>query len=170
MFSRYSKKRKSAGFSQPAELSDSELRVAAINLLSRREYSRHELFQKLEPRSQNEVQVHQLLDQLVQAGYQSDERFAESFLRSRINRGLGAMRIARELKDKGIEPDLIEQIMSSDTDWFQLAYESGLKKSQTLDFSEYKDKQKLFRYLAYRGFAMDQIQYALEQYLENHPV
>ena len=101
---------------------------------------------------------------MIEAGYQSDQRFAESFLRSRINRGLGHMRIERELRDKGIEVDLIEQVMSLDIDWFQLAYECGLKKSQALNFADYKDKQKLFRYLAYRGFAMDQIQYAIEQY------
>lgn len=172
MFSKYSSRKtnrqtsgnKSAGFYKPAELSDSELRVAAINLLSRREYSRHEMFQRLEPRSKDESQLQKLLDKLVEAGYQSDQRFAESFLRSRINRGLGQMRIARELKDKGIDSDLIEEMMSLDTDWFQLAYESGMKKSQSLDFNDYKDKQKLFRYLAYRGFSMDQIQYALEQY------
>jgi regulatory protein len=164
MFSKYSNSNKTTGFSKPVELSDSELRVAAINLLSRREYSRHELFQKLEPRSKNETQVPLLLDKLIESDYQSDQRFAESFLRSRISRGLGHMRIARELKDKGIDADLIEQVMSLDTDWFQLAYECGLKKSHSLNFSDYKDKQKLFRYLAYRGFAMDQIQYAIEQY------
>ena len=49
MFTKYSNSTKTAGYSKPAELSDSELRVAAINLLSRREYSRHELFQKLDP-------------------------------------------------------------------------------------------------------------------------
>lgn len=172
MFSKYSSRKtdrqtssnKSAGFYKPAELSDGGLRVAAINLLSRREYSRHEMFQKLESRSKDDSQLHQLLDRLAEAGYQSDERFAESFLRSRTNRGLGFMRISRELKDKGIDSDLIEQTMSADCDWFKLAYESGLKKSQALDLSDYKDKQKLFRYLAYRGFDMDQIKYALEQY------
>jgi len=164
MFSKYSNSTKAAGFSKPAELSDSALRVAAINLLSRREYSRHELFQKLEPRSKNESQIFKLLDKLIESGYQSDQRFAESFLRSRINRGLGNMRITRELKDKGIDVDLIEQVMSLDNDWFQLAYECGLKKSHSLNLADYKDKQKLFRYLAYRGFSMDQIQYALEQY------
>lgn len=155
---------KRSGYEKPAELSESELRVAAINLLSRREYSRHELFQKLNPRTSSETQVEKLLNRLEEAGYQSDQRFAESFLRSRINRGLGHMRIERELKDKGIDADLIAQVMSSDTDWFQLACDSGLKKSQSLDFADYKDKQKLFRYLAYRGFSMDQIQYAIEQY------
>lgn len=167
MFSRYSNQAKTKDFSPSKEISDSELRVAAINLLSRREHSRYELLKKLESRSQNEIQRHQLLDKLIQAGYQSDERFCESFLRSAINRGLGAIRISRELKDKGVEPYLIEQVMRSDTDWFQLAYESGLKKSQGLNLSEYKDKQKLFRYLAYRGFSMDEIQHALEQYLES---
>ncbi len=153
-----------SGYEKPAELSESELRVAAINLLSRREYSRHELFQKLSPRTSNESFVEQLLNRLEEAGYQSDQRFAESFLRSRINRGLGRMRIERELKDKGIDQYLIEELLAADIDWFELAYECGLKKSQSLDFADYKDKQKLFRYLAYRGFAMDQIQYALEQY------
>lgn len=168
MFNQYSKRSKSAGFSKPAELSDSELRVAAINLLSRREYSLHELFQKLEPRSQNEVQIHSLLEKLVEAGYQNDQRFAESFLRSRINRGLGPMRIQRELKEKGIDPHMIEQIFSDDIDWFQNAYESGLKKSQSLDLTDYKQKQKLYRYLAYRGFGMDQIKYAIELCEEAH--
>ncbi len=166
MFSNYSKRSQSAGFAKPAELSDSDLRVAAINLLSRREYSLHELFQKLEPRSKSETQVHNLLEKLVEAGYQSDQRFAESFLRSRINRGLGPMRIQRELKDKGINPHLIEQVFSEEIDWFHHAFESGLKKSNNLDLGDYKDKQKLYRYLAYRGFAMDQIQYAIEQFQE----
>lgn len=49
MFKKYSNSAKTAGFSKPAELSDSELRVAAINLLSRREYSRHELFKSSNP-------------------------------------------------------------------------------------------------------------------------
>lgn len=159
--------KKTSEFSKPTELTASELRVAAINLLSRREYSRHELYQKLEPRAPNETSVTQLLDKLEDAGYQSDERFAESFLRSRINRGLGKMRIERELKDKGIERSLIEQVMSSEIDWFDLAFQCGLKKSQSLDLNDYKSKQKLFRFIAYRGFSMDQIQFAVEQYIEN---
>ncbi len=165
--SKYSKSSsyvKKSGYEKPAELSESELRVAAINLLSRREYSRHEIYQKLILRTSNEIHLEQILDRLTEAGYQSDERFAESFLRSRINRNLGAMRIERELKDKGIDVDLIENVMDNETDWFELAYESGKKKSQSLDLSDYKNKQKLFRYLAYRGFSMDQMQYAIERY------
>lgn len=170
MFSKHSRYSRSSRQYQASnavekELSESELRVAAINLLSRREYSRHELLQKLSQRSDNIELIEQLLERLTSAGYQSDQRFAESFLRSRINRGLGRMRIERELKDKGISIDLIDLVFQQDHDWFELAYEAGLKKSQNLDLSDYKEKQKLFRYLAYRGFAMDQIQYALERYL-----
>ncbi len=165
-YSRSSRQYQASNAVETQELSESELRVAAINLLSRREYSRHELLQKLSQRSSDNDQIEQVLDKLTEAGYQSDERFAESFLRSRINRGLGQMRIERELKDKGISIDLIEQVFLQELDWFELAYETGLKKSQNLDLSDYKEKQKLFRYLAYRGFAMEQIQYAIERYLE----
>ncbi|MFT6113505.1 MAG: regulatory protein [Oleispira sp.] len=158
--------KKSSGFSKPTELSESQLRVAAIGLLSRREYSRHELYQKLVARAPSETYLLQLLDQLIKSGYQCDQRFAESFLRSRINRGLGIMRIERELKEKGIEQDLIEQILQADIDWFELAYDCGLRKFNSLDLSNYKEKQKGFRYLAYRGFSMDHIQFAIEHYLE----
>ncbi len=170
MYSKHSKSSYSSGFTKPAELSESELRVAAINLLSRREYSRHELFQKLSPRSSSEAILEKILNRLEDAGYQSDQRFAESFLRSRINRGLGSMRIERELKDKGIGVDIVDQVLADDYDWFELAYSSGLKKSVALNLEDFKDKQKLFRYLAYRGFAMDQIQYAIEQYREENRI
>ena len=158
--------KRSSGFSKPTELSESQLRVAAIGLLSRREYSRHELYQKLIARTSSETYLLQLLDQLTESGYQCDKRFTESFLRSRINRGLGLMRIERELKEKGIDQDLIEQSLQGDFDWFELAYDSGLKKFQSLDLNDYKEKQKAFRYLAYRGFSMEQIQFAMEHYLE----
>lgn len=160
--------KKSSVFSKPAELSESELRVAAINLLSRREYSRHELYQKLIARTSSETILLQLLDQLIESGYQCDQRFAESFMRSRINRGLGPMRIERELKEKGIDRDLVEQCLQVDIDWFELAYNSGLRKFHSLNLSEYKEKQKAFRYLAYRGFSMDQIQFAVDNHLEFH--
>lgn len=158
--------KRSSGFSKPTELSESQLRVAAIGLLSRREYSRHELYQKLIARTSSETYLLQLLDQLTESGYQCDKRFTESFLRSRINRGLGLMRIERELKEKGIDQDLIEQSLQGDFDWFELAYDCGLKKFQSLDLNDYKEKQKAFRYLAYRGFSMEQIQFAMEHYLE----
>ncbi|MFT4765400.1 MAG: regulatory protein [Oleispira sp.] len=158
--------KRTSGFSKPTELSESELRVAAINLLSRREYSRHELYQKLIARTSSETYLLQLLDQLIESGYQSDQRFTESFLRSRINRGLGLMRIERELKEKGIAQDLIEQSVQADIDWFELAYDCGLRKFNSLDLNDYKEKQKAFRYLAYRGFSMEQIQFAIAHYLE----
>jgi len=170
VYHKNSKSSYSSGFTKPRELSESELRVAAIGLLSRREYSRHELYQKLSPRNPCEKTLEKILNRLEDAGYQSDQRFAESFLRSRINRGLGRMRIERELNDKGIAADLVEQVITDDIDWFELAHDSGLKKSNSLDLGDYKDKQKLFRYLAYRGFAMDQIQYAIERYRDENRI
>ena len=150
---------------EPAEkLTQSELRVAAINLLSRREYSRHELETKLIDRSENTADLTSVLDLLTELCYQSDQRFSGSFLRSRIYRGLGPMRVQRELQEKGIDQDLIAQALEEESpDWFELAVESGRNKAQRLDLSDFKQKQKFYRYLSYRGFAMAEIQYAVEQ-------
>jgi regulatory protein len=146
---------------QKLELSD--LRVAAINLLSRREYSRHEIFQKLSPRAQDQDELEQVLDRLAELGYQSDQRFAESFLRSRIYRGLGQNRIVRELKEKGISLDMAMQAIEAEQpDWFELAALSATTKGRSLDLNDYADRQKLFRYLSYRGFTVDEIKHALE--------
>lgn len=141
----------------------SELRVAAINLLSRREYSRHELFQKLSPRAQDQDELQQVLNRLEELGYQSDQRFTESFLRSRIYRGLGQNRIIRELKEKGISKDLATQAIESEQpDWFELAVQSAENKVRTVDMTDYSDRQKIFRYLSYRGFTIDEIKHAIE--------
>ena len=141
----------------------SELRVAAINLLSRREYSRHEIFQKLSPRAQDQDELQQVLNKLEELGYQSDQRFAESFLRSRIYRGLGKNRIVREMKEKGISLELAAQAIASEQpDWFELAVQSATNKVRTLDMSDYSERQKLFRYLSYRGFTIDEIKHAIE--------
>ena len=141
----------------------SELRVAAINLLSRREYSRHEIFQKLSPRAQDQDELQQVLNKLEELGYQSDQRFAESFLRSRIYRGLGKNRIVREMKEKGISLELAAQAIALEQpDWFELAVQSATNKVRTLDMSDYSERQKLFRYLSYRGFTIDEIKHAIE--------
>lgn len=59
---------------------------------------------------------------------QSDERFAESYMRSRINRGHGPLKIAMELGQRGINEQLIAAILySGEYDWFDLCRQAGKK-------------------------------------------
>lgn len=145
-------------------LNQGDLRRLAVDLLSRREYSEKTLRQKLSDRSENIDDIQNVIDYMQELGYQSDERFTRVFFNSRIIKKLGPFRIQRELKEKGIDKHLISaQLNESEIDWFELAVDSGACKSKQLDLNDFAAKQKLYRYLAYRGFSQDHIQYALDQ-------
>ena len=60
-----------------------------MDFLARREHSRLELYQKLKQRQFEPDVINSELNKLLDEGLQSDERFAEAFLRSRIDKGKG---------------------------------------------------------------------------------
>ena len=78
---------------QPLQL----IRIKAMDILARREHSRKELFTKLSSHFPDYIdQLDDVLDQLKEGHLQSDQRFAEAFVRSRVNRGQGPQRLIAE--------------------------------------------------------------------------
>ncbi|MEH6651575.1 MAG: regulatory protein RecX [Motiliproteus sp.] len=170
------------------------LRHAAFGLLSRREYSRYELEQKLgqvaakwqlsvaksassyqdDEESGAEVGVEfqlmviaALLDDFQQRDYQSDQRFAESLLRSRIARGQGVSRITQELRHKGVSDELRTEVLeAAQVDWFELASELWQRRFGPQPPADYAQRAKQQRFLLYRGFTYDQCIYAFEVEVE----
>ena len=63
------------------------------------------------------------ITQLTEQNYQSNERFAEAFILMRFNQGKGPLKIASELKLRGIS-----SFNLSDFDWFKSAREIRKKK------------------------------------------
>ena len=62
----------------------------ALDLVSRREHSRHELMQKLDKRYPNTIPIiEDVLDKLETNKILDDERFAEMYLNSRARKGFG---------------------------------------------------------------------------------
>ena len=60
------------------------------------------------------------MTELARAGLQSDQRYTESYINQRISRGYGPLRIRRELAERGVATDLIEQALEAlDVDWFE---------------------------------------------------
>lgn len=137
----------------------------ALNLLARREHSHHEVKQKLLQKfSDLDLnQVEDVLERLHQAGLLCDQRFADIWVRSRYTQGKGELRIRMELRQKGVDENKQQLAMSQDNlDWFELARQVRSRKSVDLPIDA-KDKAKLYRFLANRGFTSDQIQYALSE-------
>jgi regulatory protein len=87
------------------------LKSTALRLLATREHSRAELKRKLESKAEEGDDVEAVLDRMAETGLQSDERFAESYVRSRATR-LGSSRLQYELVKRGVTEEVAGSAMS----------------------------------------------------------
>jgi regulatory protein len=133
-----------------------------MNLLARREHSSHELRRKLLSRDYAAAVVDVALAALIAERLLSDERFVESFVRYKINSGLGPLRLRQALRDHGIANDAIEESLL-DQSWRQLAVEVRQKRFGDALPDKYEERAKQMRFLQYRGFTVDQINGAMKQ-------
>lgn len=128
----------------------------AVRLLARREHSRTELQRKLKQADDGSLDT--LLEELEQKGYQSDFRYAEVLVRSRISGGYGPLKIQFELKQKGVAPDLIQQALAEQApDWPALARSARERRFGSEIPKDRQEIMKQLRYLAGRGFESGQL-------------
>lgn len=144
---------------------DATPRDIALQLLSRREYSRAEIAQRLKKKAFESADIEACLDTLEEQGLQSDVRFAESFIRSRIIRGQGVIRIKGELRQRGVDQEISSNALAcveenEGVDWFELASDTLARRFSSPGDSP-KERAKRERFLASRGFDFEQIRYAL---------
>ena len=153
---------------KPEPLDRQGLMHAAVDLLSRRDYSRQELYRKLSSRTDDADALQQVLDDLAERRWQSDTRFGAMFVRSRASRGVGPRRLQQELSHKGLSDQDKHEVMSeAETDWQALAIEVAEKKARQIAPDDPQRKAKLWRFLSYRGFSSDQIGYAIDSVLSS---
>ena len=132
---------------------------SAIYSLAMREHSRKELHQKLQKKEYVEgVDIDQLLNELEKSNYLCEERFTESFIRYRVSRGQGSMKISSELNNRGITTLMISRALAvAEVDWFKIAKDQLEKKFGKSKSADYKEKAKRMRFLSMRGFTSDVI-------------
>jgi regulatory protein len=134
----------------------------ALDLLARREHSRLELERKLARTHPDDV-VAPVLDALESAGLLVAKRFAESFVRSRVARGQGPVRIRVELAARGIDESQSAAFLDADAfDWHALARAARAKRFGDAAPRDFKERAKQGRFLQGRGFEHDQIARALD--------
>ena len=134
----------------------------AAALLARREHSRHELRQKLARHGAGANEVEAALAQLAASGLQSDARFAEHFVRAKVNKGQGPLKIRQALQGRGVGPDLItEYLDAARIDWLAEARRVRTGKFGAAAPLGHTSKAKQARFLQGRGFAGDVIMEAL---------
>lgn len=141
-----------------------------MDFLARREHSFHELQHKLHqkfPDTPNE-QLDEVLQCLANEGLQSDDRFAESWVRYRQGRGFGYHHIRNDLCARGLSNTTIDRFLFDDDEaWLSSARELIAKKLRSLhteavEFGS-KPHRKLLKFLESRGFGHREIRQALEE-------
>ena len=129
------------------------VKLKALSLLARREHSVLELRSKLMSQGFDSDLIENVVQQLIESGMQSDNRFAESYSRSRAARGFGPLRILMELRDKGVSADVIEEHVDKHSEqWQRLAEQQLEKKFSRISAKDLKDLASMKRFLHYRGF------------------
>ena len=126
----------------------------ALDLVSRREHSRHELMQKLNKRFPETLPIiEEALDKLVLNNILNDERFAEMYLNSRARKGFGPKKIEMELYSKKVDSMLIGNAIEAYESWIENAENELQKKFKGIQPVDYKSKMKQKQFLFNRGFS-----------------
>lgn len=130
----------------------------AIAYLARREYSAKELQQRLRQKEFPFALIDSVLEKLIEDGYQSDERFTEMYIRSRVNAGDGPFKIKMKLREKGICESLTLAVLDTQTiDWLEQVKEVKEKRFGKICDSP-AELAKQIRYLKNKGYYQEDIQ------------
>ncbi len=142
--------------------SPESVRGRALALLTQREHGRAELAGKLTAWGANPEQVEILLVELGERGLQDDTRFAEVYIRSRRVRGYGPLVISQELRQRGLDPELVkQQIDEGEFDWQEEACAVRQRRFGSTVPRDRRVQAKQLRFLQYRGFSSAQAVKAL---------
>ncbi|TVP58394.1 MAG: regulatory protein RecX [Halomonadaceae bacterium] len=130
--------------------------------MTRREHSRQELYFKLVQRGFVSADIEPVLERLQQQGWLNDERFAEIFVRHRVEQGYGPMRILADLQQRGVHwrPQALADI--SEEQWQAWALEQQQRRFPVAVKRSWQELGKQGRFLSRRGFTRSQIDYALQ--------
>ncbi len=124
-----------------------------MRLLSMHDHSRYQLQQKLIKKDFSEEKINAVLNDLEQRQYLNDERYAEHYVHFRSSKGYGPVRIARELQEKGLSQNTVDDALSvNDDQWLSLLKKQLDKKFGNKPPLNFSERAKRARFLEYRGF------------------
>jgi len=133
------------------------IKQICLELLARGELTRRLLARKLAQRGYQTDTVLQVIEELAEQGWQSDQRYTEQYIAMRSRKGFGPVRIQMELQQRGIEETAANHAVS-DVLWQDNLANAYQKKYTNNPITCWSDRTKRMRFLQYRGFTSEQIQ------------
>jgi regulatory protein len=135
--------------------------VAALDALARRDRASAELRRKLREKGFDGAIVDELIDQLRSEKLLDDRRYIENFVAYHASRGHGPNRVRADLSKLGVAAAESDASLKAYPDWSTRLDRARQKKFGTSLPTNYADRQRQARFLAYRGFTSAQIREAL---------
>lgn len=137
--------------------SPAAVRRAAMDLLARREHGRAELARKLRQRGAADELIDGELGRLAEEGLLSDQRFLDSYIRSRANAGYGPLRIREELVRRDLPRPLVERALAdSGIDWSDNLRDLWRRRFAALP-QDARERARQGRFLLQRGFVHEAV-------------
>ena len=137
--------------------------IRAVDLISRRLRSEKEIRDYAKRKQWTATNTERVIERLKNHGYLNDKVFAEAFVRSRQStERYSKRRIERDLRQKGIAPNIIQQVLPDESSDKNAIIKLVQKKA-----SRYDDVNKLKAYLIRAGFNYDDVNQAINEYYNN---
>ena len=110
--------------------------------------------------------------ELKELNYLNDAEFSSTWVDTKLSRNpCGRRLIEQELRRKGIDEEIIRDVTEGaygESGEEKIAYNLGLKKVQKYaDLDDRKKWQRLYNFLARRGFPLEVVHDVLNKVLEN---
>ncbi len=138
----------------------------ALKVIGFKDRTEKEIREKLTQKGYDEIIIEDETEFLKSYGFINDSRYAERFTHDAINiKKWGKARIKTELLRKGIEREIIENTIE---DIFSELEDDRIftemqKRFKNSDFSNIKERTRIFNFYLRRGFSPDEIKGAMNR-------
>ena len=133
-----------------------------MDFLTRRSYSVAGMKKKLLEKNFSLQDTDAAIERLQELGFLNDAEFARGIIRAHRSKGNHWLRL--KLKQEGVVPEIIEEMISDIDDEAQRIMTVLARKAASLRESDpHKRREKLYRFLASRGFGVDSIKRVLKE-------
>ncbi len=116
------------------------------------------------------AEAEKMVSYLIANKYIDDSRYSRAYAVDKVRfSGWGRMKVRMGLRGKGMSDSIITQALGyiPENEYSEALQKVLLAKAKSLDLTDVKDRQKLYRHLASRGFESQLIITAMRTYMKS---
>lgn len=133
------------------------IKEKALNIISYRPRTKKELKDKMKDKF-NEDSIDSVIDRMEESGLLNDEEYAKNYAYHLYqNKGYAVKRIKYELMHKGIDSEIISNVLENEEFDEESNLEKIIEKKNMRNIQDDKEKRRILSYLQRLGYSWDKI-------------